>query len=148
MVRRTFFTRSFGPNVITYNSSLNNRLEAHFPLLEQQFSRPTLDGLIPDGYSNFFNFSTGRRNVETLHATFTLLPRQDLAQMAIRFGWYLIELVYPSEDIVELDFKLSSSVNVPGFVWGVVSKDAMSKTKDGRWDLVSDDAPFRLSHFM
>ena len=71
-----------------------------------------------------------------MHSTFSLVPRHDLAQMAIRFGWYLIELVYKTEDTVELDFKLSSSVNVPSFVWGVVSKDALKRVKEDRWDLV------------
>ncbi|KAH8118295.1 DUF1682-domain-containing protein [Phellopilus nigrolimitatus] len=110
-------------------------LQAHLPLLSQQFSKPeSSSGVVSDGYADFFVFSTGRRNVASLHSVFSLLPRHDLAQMAYRFVWGMIELVYRTEDALELDFKLFPSAT-PGFVWGVVSKDCLQKVKEGRWDL-------------
>ncbi|TDL29497.1 DUF1682-domain-containing protein [Rickenella mellea] len=112
----------------------NAWLNSHFTLLSQQFSSPTFAGLVPDGYSDFFNFSTGRRGVASLHTVFALMPRHDLLQMLFMFGRSLIELNYNPTDEVELDFKLSST-NTPGFVWAVVAKDELSKVKDGRWDL-------------
>lgn len=132
------------PTSLTHSAQLTStharciRLNAHLPLLEQQFSKPSsAGGLVSDGYSDFFNFSTGRRNVTSLHSVLTLLPRHDLAKMAWRYAWGMIELVYTSEDEIELDFKLSPSSTTPGFVWGVVSKECLKTIKQDRWDLVS-----------
>ena len=57
--------------------------------------------------------------------------------MAYRFAWSVIDLTYNTEDEVELDFKLFPSSSVPGFVWGVVSKECLKTAKQNRWDLVS-----------
>ncbi|KAI5124997.1 hypothetical protein M0805_007421 [Coniferiporia weirii] len=111
-------------------------LQAYLPLLSQQFSKPTSTaGIIADGYSDYFNFSTGRKNIASLHCVFSLLPRHDLARMVYRFVWGMIDLVYSSEDELVLDFKLQPSTSTPGFVWGVASKDCLAKVKQGRWDL-------------
>jgi len=41
-------------------------------LFEKEFSRPTASDLTADSYTDFFNFSTGRRNVASLHTVFAL----------------------------------------------------------------------------
>ncbi|KAL5527658.1 hypothetical protein ACEPAG_6459 [Sanghuangporus baumii] len=111
-------------------------LNAHYALLEQQFSKPSAaGGLIPDGHAEFFNFSTGRRNIESLHSVFALLPRHDGLKMLYQFCWGLADMTATAEDEIELDFKLHPSSTVPGFVWGAVSKECLRTIKRDRWDL-------------
>lgn len=113
-----------------------NRFDAHYPLLSQQFSKPSSSsGLLADGNADFFSFSTGRRYVASLHTVFSLLPRHDVGKRLYQLAWELIDLVNTKEDEVELDFKLFPSAT-PNFVWGVVTKDYLAKVKQGRWDLV------------
>ena len=121
----------------SHSQTSSTRFNAHLPLLSEQFSKPTTDGLIQDGNSDFFNFSTGRRHIASLHSTFTLIPRHDPLQLFAMFVRSLIELDYYPRDQVELDFTLFPTFNLPGFVWGVVAKDDLTKAKEGRWDLVS-----------
>ncbi|KAJ7771391.1 hypothetical protein DFH07DRAFT_804199 [Mycena maculata] len=108
-------------------------LEAHLPVLEQQFSKPKR--WIKDGYSDFFNFSTGRRNVASLHAVFALIPRHDFFQWAFQTGRTFIDLQYRPVDDLQLDFKLLPGTLAHDFVWAVVSKDELLSVKNDRWDL-------------
>ena len=113
-------------------------MDANYSVLESQFSKPTSSssaGLVRDGYGDFFSFSTGRRNVASLHSVLALLPRQDLGVVAYRFAWGLIDLTTRYEDELELDFKLLPNPAATGFVWGVVAKDCLSTVKKYRWDL-------------
>lgn len=110
-------------------------------LLEKQFSRPTEGDLTADGYSDFFNFSTGRRNIASLHTIFTLRPRHDLFQIIYQVAWGLIDLLYTPKDDVSLDFKLHATVAVPDFVWALVVKEEANSIKNERWDLVSHSIP-------
>jgi Protein of unknown function (DUF1682) len=113
-------------------------------ILEKQFSRPTEDDdLTADGYSDFFNFSTGRRNIASLHTVFTLRPRHDLLQLAYQLARGLADLLYAPKDNVLLDFKLHPTVASPDFVWALVVKGEANSIKNERWDLVS--TPLRLS---
>ena len=105
-------------------------------LLEKQFSKPTLSGLVADGYSDFYSFSTGRKNVKSLHTIFKMLPRHDPIQMIMNFAQSFYDLSYSTGDKITHDFQLSNS-NLPPFVWAIVAKDHLSKIKNGRWDLVS-----------
>ncbi len=111
-------------------------MDAHLPLLASQFSKPTVDGLKSDGYSDFFNFSTGRRAVTSLHTIFTLRPRHDLLQMLYQIGWGLVEVQTTYPDDLQLDFKLNDGTLESGFVWAVVKKDELRTIRDARWDLV------------
>ncbi|TFY80349.1 hypothetical protein EWM64_g3665 [Hericium alpestre] len=113
----------------------NSWLNAHLPLYEKQFSAPTNGGLTADGYSDFFNFSTGRRVVASLHTVFTLRPRHDLLQMIYQFIWGLSDLTYAPQDEIELDFKLHSNTTVPDFIWAIVAKEELRSIKSDRWDL-------------
>jgi Protein of unknown function (DUF1682) len=117
-------------------------LSAHLDILKKQFSRPTAAGgdgvdLTSDGYSDFFAFSTGRRNISSLHTVFTLRPRHDFLQLSIQFARGLIDLLYAPDDDVTLDFKLHTTVAVPDFVWALVTKGEANSIKKERWDLVS-----------
>lgn len=112
------------------------RFEAHLPLLAEQFSKPSAAGLVSDGYSDFFSFSTGRRAIASLHVVFQLIPRHDILQSAYQFIWSCVDLTYSPRDEIQLDFKLFTSQNAPNFVWAVVNKDYLPKIKDSRWDLV------------
>ncbi|KAF7971108.1 hypothetical protein HWV62_7182 [Athelia sp. TMB] len=110
--------------------------KTHLPLLTAQFSSPTAGGLTADGFSDFFNFSTGRRYVARLHTTFALRPRHDLLQLAFQFLWSLQDLAYRPTDTLELDFTLGPDANTaPECVFAVVAKDQLATVKDVRWDL-------------
>lgn len=124
-------------------------------ILNKQFSRPTAAGgdgidLTSDGYSDFFAFSTGRRNISSLHTVFTLRPRHDLLQLAVQFARGLIDLLYIPNDDVMLDFKLHTTVAVPDFVWALVTKGEANSIKKERWDLVSQSPrfPFYATDFV
>ncbi|KAF8974544.1 hypothetical protein BDZ97DRAFT_1911717 [Flammula alnicola] len=111
-------------------------LSVHLPIYQQQFSRPqSKGGLTQDGYSDSFNFSTGRRNVASLHTIFTLRPRHDLFQWAFQIGKTLIDLHYRPVDDIQLDFKLAPGALHDNFVWAVVAKDELLSVKTNRWDL-------------
>ena len=122
--------------------------------MESQFSKPTSTaghGLISDGFADFFSFSTGRKNVASLHAVLSLLPRQDLAVTLYRTAWSFIDLTTSYEDVLELDFKLARNTDATGFVWGVVAKDYVGKVKKDRWDLTltkTSESPLLGGNFM
>ena len=121
-----------------YHSLLTSksRLKAHLPILESQFSRPTVGDLTKDGYTDFFNFSTGRRSITSLHSIFTLTPRHDLFQYVFHLLYSFVDLNYHKQDILELDFLLAPGALQSDFVWGLVSKDELLSVKTDRWDLV------------
>jgi hypothetical protein len=110
-------------------------------LLQKQFSRPTEGDLTADGYTDFFNFSTGRRNIASLHTVFALRPRHDLLQLIYQAIWGLVDLLYAPKDDVSLDFQLHATVAVPDFVWALVVKEKANSIKNERWDLVSPRYP-------
>ncbi|KAF9485337.1 DUF1682-domain-containing protein [Pholiota conissans] len=111
-------------------------ISAHLPLYEQQFSKPQAKGgLTHDGYSDIFNFSTGRRNIASLHTIFTLRPRHDFVQWAFQVGRTFVDLQYRPLDDIQLDFKLASGALNDNFVWAVVAKDELLSVTDNRWDL-------------
>jgi len=118
--------------------SHSRRLDVHFPLYCQQFSKTeTKYGrLTADGHSDFFSFCTGRRNIASLHTVFTFRPRHDLLQYIVQLGRQVIDLQYRPVDTLELDFTLTSGVLLNDFVFAVVSKDELVTIKDHRWDLV------------
>jgi hypothetical protein len=89
-----------------------------------------------DGYSDFYNFSTGRRNVASLHTIFTLRPRHDLLQLGYQIGKTLVDLQYRPQDDIQLDFRLAPGSLHHDFVWAIVAKDELLSIKNNRWDLV------------
>lgn len=115
---------------------LHDRFQVHLPLLELQFSRPTAGSLTADGSSDFFNFSTGRRNVASLHTIFALRPRHDLFQWLFQTFRTFIDLQYRPKDDLQLDFKLLPGTLPDSFVWGILTKDELRTVTDDRWDLV------------
>ena len=68
------------------------------------------------------------------------MPRHDPLQQAFMLGRGMIELSYNPKDEVEIDLTLFDGAGgdpqIPGFVWGVVAKEELSKIKETRWDLV------------
>ncbi|KAH9482680.1 UPF0674 endoplasmic reticulum membrane protein C2G5.01 [Psilocybe cubensis] len=129
-----------------------NWLAVHLPTYERQFSRPQAKGgLISDGNSDFFNFSTGRRNVASLHTIFTLRPRHDFFQWVFQLGRTFVDLHYRPVDDVQLDFKLAPGALADNFVWAVVAKDELLSVKNNRWDLTflrSGENPTLPPHFV
>ncbi|KAF7355335.1 hypothetical protein MSAN_01450000 [Mycena sanguinolenta] len=117
----------------TNNRKAEKWVLAHSPVLETQFSKPRR--WTKDGYTDFFNFSTGRRNVASLHTIFTLRPRHDFLQWAFQTGRTFIDLQYRPVDDLQLDFKLFPGTLPHDFVWAVVSKDELLSVKTDRWDL-------------
>lgn len=87
-----------------------------------------------------FQFSTGRRNVQSLHTVFTFLPHHDLFQLIFTYGWTLYDLRYNPADDVTLDFKLGTAgvtPQNPGYVWAIVEKEELRTIRGSRWDLVN-----------
>jgi hypothetical protein len=95
-----------------------------------------MGGLTQDGYSDFFNFSTGRRNVTSLHAVFALVPRHDFVQWIYQTLRTFVDLQYRPTDELQLDFRLPAGALPHDFVWCLVAKEELLTVKDGRWDLV------------
>ncbi|KAK7470639.1 hypothetical protein VKT23_002063 [Stygiomarasmius scandens] len=125
-----------------FGASINSRkaekwMEAHKAILARQFSKPSAGstGLLRDGYSDFFNYSTGRRNVASLHVIFSLRPYHDLVQLLFQFVRGMIDVQYNPKDDLELDFKLFPEALPHDFVWAIVAKDELRTIKDNRWDL-------------
>ena len=116
---------------------ITSRYDAHANVLAAQFSRPTNGGLTQDGYSDYFNFSTGRRVVGSLHTVFSLRPRHDLFQVIYQFLFGLYDFSYNPSDIVTLDFKLHPTTSAPEGIFAVVRKEELRTIKHERWDLVS-----------
>lgn len=119
----------------TNSRKANAWFQAHLPLLNQQFSKPTIGSLTQDGSSDFFNFSTGRRNVTSLHSIFALRPRHDLFQWLFQTFRTFVDLHYRPVDSLQLDFKLQTGTLAYDFVWGLVKKDEFLTVRDDRWDL-------------
>ncbi|KAF8138264.1 DUF1682-domain-containing protein [Boletus edulis] len=116
----------------------NALYNALHPLLARNFSAPaSSSGLIPDGPTDFFVFSTGRRAVASLHTVLALLPHQDPLHLFFQFLWQLYDLRYQPRDHLTLDFLLDAdaAAALPDFVWAVVNKSELTTIKDNRWDL-------------
>ena len=135
----------FAPALTTL---LQTRFSSHRHIFEQQFSKPLgRSDLVRDGHSDAYNFSTGRRNVTSLHTVFTLKPRHDLIQWLYHFAWTFVDLHYRPKDDVTLDFKLAPNALNQDFVWGVVARDELRTIKQDRWDLVRGiDFFYRKKH--
>jgi len=129
--------RLFTGVFFTIGTDRMDRLRAHNSIYEQQFSATSKGGLITDGHSDFFTFSTGRRNVESLHTIFTLRPRHDFLQWAFQTARTFIDVDYNPVDDIQLDFKLAPGTLAYDLVWAVVAKDELRSIKHDRWDLVS-----------
>lgn len=114
------------------------RFDAHKPLLESQFSTPLpkTGSFLQDGPCDFFNYSTGRRGLRSLHTTAQLLPRQDALSTLIDFCWSLYDVKYMPKDEIQLTFTLHPNVGTPGFVWAIIKKDEMTNMRRVRFDLV------------
>ena len=102
-------------------------------------------------FRSYFNFSTGRRVVASLHTVFTLRPRHDPLQIIYQFLFGLYDFSYSPSDIVTLDFKLHPTAGAPDGVFAVVRKEELRTIKHERWDLVSSSAisptPAQLSFY-
>jgi len=111
----------------------------HMSLLKTQFSSPMPKSgtITQDGACDFFNYSTGRRGVRSLHTTVALLPRHDALSMIYDFGWTLYDLTYSPKDKISLNFTLqpAGSTPTPPFVWGIIKKDEMAEMRRSHWDL-------------
>ena len=124
---------------LTSLHSIDSRYDAHADILAAQFSRPTNGGITQDGYSDFFNFSTGRRTVASLHTVFSLRPRHDPFQLIFQFLYGFYDFGYNPSDTITLDFNLDASTSAPEGVFAVVRKEELKTIKRERWDLVSTD---------
>ncbi|KAL0070762.1 hypothetical protein AAF712_001983 [Marasmius tenuissimus] len=117
------------------DGSIPDWVDAHKPVLQQQFSKTNYRGLLRDGYTDFFTFSTGRRNIASLHVVLAFRPIHDLLQYIFYTVRTLVDLDYRFRDDLELDFKLLPNALPHDFVWAVVAKEELRKIKDDRWDL-------------
>ncbi|KIM67976.1 hypothetical protein SCLCIDRAFT_1210131 [Scleroderma citrinum Foug A] len=126
-----------------YGKALNERKAAAFyaavlPLFTRQFSQPSPpSGLISDGPSDFFVFSTGRRAIASLHTALTLLPRQDPLQLIWQYAWSAYDLRYEPFDVLTFDFTLDAdaAAAIPDCIWAVARKSELTSIRNSRWDL-------------
>ncbi|KAH8830927.1 hypothetical protein DL96DRAFT_1526278 [Flagelloscypha sp. PMI_526] len=110
--------------------------DAHLGFYETQFSSPTASkGLVQDGNSDFFIFSTGRRNVEALHSILTLRPRHDIFQALFHTLRSWVDVHLRHSDDLQLDFRLQPTTVPNDFVFSLVHKDEMPWVKTDRFDL-------------
>ncbi|KAK2466227.1 hypothetical protein APHAL10511_001869 [Amanita phalloides] len=130
-----FYIVWFKLGAIRNRKKADTWLQAHFPIYEQQFTAASRGGLITDGYSDFFAFSTGRCNVASLHTIFKLRPRHDFLQWAFQTARTFIDLDHNPKDNIQLDFKLAPGTFAYDLVWAVVAKDELRTIKNDRWDL-------------
>jgi len=134
-----------------YGKAVNERKAAAFcaavlPLFTRQFSQPSSpSGLVSDGLSDFFVFSTGRRAIASLHTVLTLLPRHDPLQLIWQYAWSAYDLRYEPFDVLTFDFTLDAEATaaIPDCIWAVVRKSELTTIRNSRWDLVC----IRLHHF-
>jgi hypothetical protein len=63
-------------------------------------------------YSDFFNFSTRRRAISSLHSTFTLHPRHDLFQ-------YIYDVL---REVLDLNFQLAADLSALDCILAMSSK--------------------------
>ncbi|KAH0839735.1 DUF1682-domain-containing protein [Lanmaoa asiatica] len=116
----------------------NALYSALHPLLARNFSAPaSSSGLISDGPTDFFVFSTGRRALASLHTVLSLVPRQDPLHLLFQSLWQFYDLRYHPRDHLSLDFLLDpdTAAALPDFIWAVVNKSELTTIKDNRWDL-------------
>jgi hypothetical protein len=129
-----------------YGSYANRRtaskwFRTHREFYSSQFSKPGNESMIlDDGPADMFAFSTGRRNVQSLHTIFTFLPVHDLFQLVFTYLWTLYDLRYSPSSDVTLDFKLGTKDTHPAgnaqpFIWAIVDKEELIGIKTKRWDL-------------
>lgn len=86
-------------------------------------------------------YSSGRRNVLSLHTTLRLLPLHDPLTLVVDTVKSIIEPTYDVSEVLVFAFTLGrgdtgrQGENLG--VWSIVDKGAMRETKSTRWDLVS-----------
>lgn len=97
--------------------------------------------LVHSGPSQHLSYSTGRRNVLSLHGTLKLFPFHDIAGILTNLVKPIIE---PTADVSEgLVWSLTLGRGDAGLqgegagVWAVVNKTDLRAVKEKRWDLVS-----------
>ncbi|BGP56905.1 hypothetical protein JCM8202v2_004541 [Rhodotorula sphaerocarpa] len=110
------------------------------PAYRQEFAGVGLGGgqlFKGDGGDEFVSYASGRRGVEFVW-TKVRTSAQDVVGMAYHLFRGIIDYKYESgSNKVLLDFKLAAPKGTPGakFVFAVVRRDLLRKTRDSRWDM-------------
>lgn len=85
-------------------------------------------------------YSSGRRNVLSLHTTLKLLPIHDPLTLVVDTFKSIIEPAHDVSEVLLFNFTLGrGDIGRQGEglgVWSIVDKGAMRETKAIRWDLV------------
>lgn len=97
--------------------------------------------LVSSGPAQHLSYSTGRRNVLSLHSTLKLRPFHDLAGLIVDFAKGVIEPTFDSSEGLVFGLTLGrgeSGLQGEGVgVWSIINKSDLRSVKDKRWDLVS-----------
>lgn len=114
-------------------------LQPYKSLLDSQFSQTK--PMVSSSPSQHLVYSSGRRNLLSLHTTLRLLPYHDPMNLILETFKSIVE---PTHDISEgLLFNFTLGRGEMGRqgeglgVWSIVDKGAMRDVKATRWDLVS-----------
>lgn len=120
-------------------SQLTSSIKPLRPLIDSQFLRSR--DLQHSGPAQHLLYSTGRRNVLSLHTTILLTPIHDLFALVVHFGKSIIEPTYDGGEHVVFNLTLGRGEDGQqgeGLgVWAVSDKSVMRQIREKRWDLVS-----------
>jgi len=97
--------------------------------------------MVSSSPSQHLVYSSGRRNMLSLHTTLKLLPFHDPMTLIVDAFKSIIEPTHDNSETLLFNFTLGrgeAGRQGEGLgVWSIVDKGAMRETKANRWDLVS-----------
>lgn len=99
--------------------------------------------------ATYVGHASGRRGTSGFAVKIQTLPRHDIFNLILNFGYKIYDLTYASPyNTVTLDFELDTplssatsgksnalTANKEDFVWGLINKHVMQQTRDERFDL-------------
>jgi hypothetical protein len=115
-----------------------SRVKPYKTLLDSQFAQTK--PMVSSSPAQHLIYSSGRRNVLSLHTTLKLLPLHDPVSLITDTIKSIIEPTHDASEVLLFDFTLGrgetgrQGENLG--VWSIVDKGAMRETKATRWDLV------------
>ena len=118
---------------------LTSRLKPYKALLDSQFSQTK--PMVSSSPSQHLLYSSGRRNMLSLHTTLKLMPFHDPMTLILDTFKSVVEPTHDNSETLLFNFTLGRGEQGrqgEGLgVWSIVDKSAMRETKSKRWDLVS-----------
>lgn len=104
-----------------------SKLTLETGILAQQFAEPDQGGITKDGASDYYLYSTGRRNCVGLLALFHLYPRQNL------FFGQLSKVFQKQTDMINIEIQLPETM--PQTVFSIAIPKVAKDMRKGRFDI-------------